>query len=84
MAVNPFDRTSIGYDVLFGDTTVYYHVSPLSAGGDLMLNMQVPVLALEHAGLVRMGTVAVVVLGFAWVCWALLRQVQVPNKTKKG
>ncbi|KAJ9642854.1 protease B nonderepressible form [Coniosporium tulheliwenetii] len=56
MAVNPFDRVNLGYDGLFGDRTMFYHVPPSPSGNGteggrsrLVETLQVPVLDLKQA-----------------------------------
>ncbi|EON66513.1 hypothetical protein W97_05758 [Coniosporium apollinis CBS 100218] len=82
MVVNPFDRVNLGYDGLFGDRTMFYHVPPSpgngtwtgrEAEGRLVETLQVPVLDLRQAWYVEWGTVVAVVVGTAWVCWKLWR-----------
>ncbi|KAG9234453.1 PIG-X [Amylocarpus encephaloides] len=72
--VNPFDRTNLGYDGLFGPRTMFYHLDPKpSIEGEGLLNeISVPVLDLEGSKWVETGTAGVMMLGFAWVCWCLL------------
>ena len=67
--INPFDRVNLGYDGLFGPKTMFYHLSP--EGGRLVGEISVPVLDTERSGFVEVGTVAGVMLGFAWVLWCL-------------
>ena len=71
---NPFDKGSLGYDGLFGERTVFWHVQPRPAvpGGKLVNVARVPVLDLDRAGWVNAGTAAAVVVGFAWVVWKLV------------
>jgi hypothetical protein len=80
---SPFDRSNLGYDTMFGERTMFYHVNPKGAvatnvkGSEdsLVTWIDVPVLDLNRtsAGVVEWGTVAVIVLGSVWVCWALAR-----------
>lgn len=75
MSVNPFDRVNLGYDGLFGPRTMFYHLQPMVAGngsGGLVEMLRVPVLDTWRTGWVEVGTVAVVVGGFLWVCWTLV------------
>jgi hypothetical protein len=76
MGVNPFDRTNLGWDCLFGPRTVFYQLQPTS--GRLVEDIEVPVLRLEDEGLFRaknieLGTCVVITLGFFWVLWRLAR-----------
>ncbi|KAF2841697.1 PIG-X-domain-containing protein [Patellaria atrata CBS 101060] len=74
MSVNPFDRVNLGYDGLFGDRTMFYHVPPDAVGngsGGLIGELTVPVLDMDRAAYVEWGTVAAVVVGITWVCWKL-------------
>lgn len=80
MSTNPFDRVNLGYDGLFGPKTLFYHVP--SADGELVAEIEVPVLSVTEAGArwVEYGTGLAVLLGFAWVMWALFG----PVKKEKG
>lgn len=76
MGVNPFDRTNLGWDGLFGPRTMFYQLQP--AGDRLIEDVEVPVLRLENDGLfqgkhIELGTCLVVSLGFLWVLWKLFR-----------
>lgn len=77
MNVNPFDRVNLGYDGLFGPRTMFYHLQPSldrnNVTGTLVERLVVPVLATESMGWVELGTVVVVLAGFVWVLWKLLR-----------
>lgn len=77
----PFDCTKLGYDGLFNPGTVFWHVEPrlpssssgaVASSGRLVSEVRVPVLDLERAGWVNVGTAAVVAVGFAWVVWRLV------------
>lgn len=85
-AGNPFDRVNLGYEGLFGERTVFYHLSPEEAlannegislakalGGRqrMMRHVRVPVLDSQGTKWIETGTAGVVVLGFLWVCWCL-------------
>ncbi|KAI6778423.1 uncharacterized protein J7T54_000812 [Emericellopsis cladophorae] len=75
-AINPFDKVGLGYDDLFDDDTVYWHVTPQPAsGGDgrLVTSITVPVVDEKAASWVGVGTAVVVGLGFLWVLWQLVR-----------
>jgi hypothetical protein len=79
--INPFDRINLGYDGLFGPRTMFYHLSPKhpnkgqgSANGNWTEGysvIDVPVMKQGYAGLVEIGTAAVISLGFGWVMWKL-------------
>lgn len=82
MSNNPFDRTNLGYDGLFGNRVMFYHVPPaagaragmLGSGGEtamLVETLQVPVLDLNRAWYVEYGTVAAVVLATVWLLFKL-------------
>ncbi|TVY50885.1 Protein pbn1 [Lachnellula cervina] len=84
--VNPFERVDLGYEGLFGPRTMFYHLDPepaleasgIPAGGEkdvgrLVNALQVPVLDSQKSAYVELGTAAVVVAGFVWVCWCLWR-----------
>ena len=77
MKVNPFDRVNIGYDGLFGTKTMFYHLEPglkrNSTSAKLIERLAVPVLQNQTTPWIESGTVAVVVLGFCWILWILLR-----------
>ena len=82
MAVNPFDRVNLGYDGLFGDRTVFYHVPPYlertpdeiaKAKHGMNERLHVPVLDLEKASSVGLITIIVVTLGAGLVALLLLR-----------
>lgn len=77
MSTNPFDRVNLGYESLFGQRTMFYHLQPTAmsdSGGQLVENLQVPVLAQGWDGYVEAGTVGCVFLGVLWLIWKLLRQ----------
>lgn len=76
MSTNPFDRVNLGYDGLFGPKTLFYHVP--SADRELVAEIEVPVLSVteEEARWVEYGTGLAVLLGFAWVLWALFGPVR--------
>ncbi|KAF1839008.1 PIG-X-domain-containing protein [Decorospora gaudefroyi] len=67
---NPFDRTHLGYEGLFGPKTRFMHVEP-SNGTHMVEWIDVPVLDTRRAGWVEGGTVGVVVLAFLGLCWVL-------------
>ncbi|KAF3770240.1 PIG-X-domain-containing protein [Cryphonectria parasitica EP155] len=84
---SPFERVNLGYDGLFGPRTVFWHVDPQpvagAEGGDARLTsgLRVPVLDVDRAGWVGIGTTVVVALGFGWIVWKL---VQLYLKTGYG
>ncbi|CAL3964667.1 unnamed protein product [Diplocarpon coronariae] len=74
--INPFDRVNLGYDGLFGPRTLFFHLSPSalpSGDGRLVSRLSVPVLDLDQSSYVEGATAAGVLLGFAWVCWCLVK-----------
>ncbi|KAJ3524901.1 hypothetical protein NM208_g11867 [Fusarium decemcellulare] len=73
---NPFDRLHVGYDKLFAQNTIFWHVAPQpESGSRLMSLVTVPVLKEEGAQWISSGTTAAVALGFAWVLWKLFSVV---------
>ncbi|RMZ78635.1 hypothetical protein DV738_g3828, partial [Chaetothyriales sp. CBS 135597] len=78
-AVNPFDRVNLGYDALHRPQTLFYHLDPKPAVGDRVVQpMKVPVYSLGtlDPGLVEVGTMVAITVGFVWVAvllWAGLR-----------
>ncbi|KAI9661664.1 MAG: protease B nonderepressible form [Bathelium mastoideum] len=79
VAGNPFDRTNVGFDGLFGPRTLFYHIPPLNgkgmAGGEremLVERVAMPVLSLDRAWYVEWGTLGAVVLGWVWLVWKLV------------
>jgi hypothetical protein len=78
-ASNPFDRTHLGYESLFGPKTRFLAVEPRNNGtGELVEWIDVPVLDTRQAGWVEAGTMGVVVLAFLGLCWVLF------GRTEKG
>lgn len=77
MSVNPFDRSNLGYDGLFGPRTMFYQLHPKSE--HLVEKLSVPVLQLKdgeglfHTRNIGFITCAVISLGFFWVLWHLIR-----------
>ncbi|KAH7386847.1 PIG-X [Phaeosphaeria sp. MPI-PUGE-AT-0046c] len=72
MAANPFDRTHLGYEALFGPKTRFMHVEPAAkASGELVEWIDVPVLDLRGTQWVEWGTVGMVVGAFLGLCWVL-------------
>lgn len=83
LSTNPFDRRNLGYDGLFSDQTIFYHVPPAAgANGGLFTTIRVPVLDLDKAWYVQSGTVGVVLLGTLWLLWKLFGPL--PRKTELG
>ncbi|TQV91385.1 hypothetical protein V2A60_008966 [Cordyceps javanica] len=78
---SPFDRVHLGYDDLFEDGTVFWHIHPRGHGGSravesrLMSGISVPVLNASASDWVGIGTTAAISIGFAWVLWKLLGAV---------
>lgn len=77
MGVNPFDRTNLGWDGLFGPRTMFYQLHP--EPGRLVEEIDVPVLKLKEDGglfraqIIELGTSVVILLGFLWVLWRLVQ-----------
>ncbi|KAJ5165330.1 uncharacterized protein N7500_007160 [Penicillium coprophilum] len=77
MGVNPFDRTNLGWDGLFGPRTMFYQLQP--AGNRLVEEIDVPVLRIEggdsyfQGKYIEFGTCVAISLGFMWVLWQLVR-----------
>lgn len=78
-SINPFDRVNLGYDVLFGPRTMFYHLSSRPSGqeqgngnrSDGYNVIDVPVLKQGYSDWVELGTTTVILLGFGWVMWKL-------------
>lgn len=81
---NPFDRTDLGYDGLFGERTIFYHVHPKAAGGKLALDLAIPVLDLDRAAYIEPVTVLVIVMGCLWIAWKLFWPMRVAASAKAG
>ncbi|KAJ5716360.1 Protein pbn1 [Penicillium malachiteum] len=93
MGLNPFDRTNLGYDTLFGPRTFFYQLHP--DADRLVETVDVPVLHLKegegyfHTRNIELATTIVISLGFFWILWRLLRVAwssgvganNTPNKT---
>ncbi|THW57163.1 PIG-X-domain-containing protein [Aureobasidium pullulans] len=73
MSVNPFDRTNIGYDGLFGPKTLFHHIGASAETKTLMETLEVPVLDKTKTGFVEIGTGVTVLLGFLWVLWSMIK-----------
>ncbi|KAJ6007690.1 hypothetical protein N7540_011666 [Penicillium herquei] len=77
MGINPFDRTNIGYDELFGPRTFFYQLHP--DADRLVETLDIPVFHLkEGEGYfqtrnIELVTTVVISLGFFWILWRLLR-----------
>lgn len=69
MASSPFDRLHLGWEHWFPEQTMYYHLSPAE---DAWKAIEVPILDLQHATMIKVGTFVVIFGGFLWVCWKLL------------
>ncbi len=72
---SPFDRINLGYEVLFGPSTIFYHFQPQpkEPRRSLVEQLQVPVMDLPASRWVETGTVGVIILGALWVMWKSLR-----------
>jgi len=73
--VNPFDRTQLGYDGLFGPRTMFYHLEPAPIVGTkrpLVEKITIPVLDTKSpwASAVELVTAVAILSGF---CWVLMR-----------
>ncbi|KAI5801624.1 PIG-X [Peziza echinospora] len=78
---SPFDRKNIGYEHMFGEDTVYHHLSP--QGPVTFSTLGVPVLDLDHASMIKMGTAGLVLLGFLYIVAKILLNVGGRGKTAK-
>lgn len=80
MNTNPFDRVNLGFESLFGQRTMFYHLQPVQASamsnvsGQLVENLLVPVLVQGWESYVETGTVGCVLFGVLWLIWKLLGQ----------
>lgn len=87
--VNPFDRTQLGFEGLFGPRTMFYHLDPLPANSTAKLveKIQIPVLDTKTASTTTVEgvTVFTIVLGFLWVLWKLSPALlgRVPSASEK-
>ncbi|KEF60545.1 uncharacterized protein A1O9_02106 [Exophiala aquamarina CBS 119918] len=74
-SVNPFDRTQLGFEGLFGPRTMFYHLDPFSTNSTARLveKIEIPVLNTETASskTIEGVTILTIVLGFLWVLWKL-------------
>ena len=82
MDTNPFDRTNLGYDGLFGPRTMFYHLQPLS-NRSLVESINVPVLEADQVRHLIFTTNAAILVGAIWICWVLLMSV-LNKRTKKS
>lgn len=64
MSKNPFNRVRLGYEHMFPEQTMFYHLAPAEEGWKAI---DVPVLDVGYAEMVKVGTVGVIVAGFVWV-----------------
>lgn len=73
--VNPFDRTQLGFEGLFGPRTMFYHLDPAPSNltSGLVEKIMMPVLDTDTASSqnVERITIATILLGFLWVLWKL-------------
>ncbi|EXJ79885.1 hypothetical protein A1O3_08170 [Capronia epimyces CBS 606.96] len=71
--VNPFDRTQLGYDGLFGPRTMFYHLNPAPQNGTIVERIAVPVLDTEVTSprTIEYLTIVSIALGFLWVLFKL-------------
>lgn len=93
-ATNPFDRTSVGYDALFGVRTAFYHVQPTKGAqdygreGSLLRDVTVPVLdtAAPMYPYIEPVTMLLVFAGFVWIAWRAMRPLpdDVKSQAAKG
>lgn len=89
MTNNPFDRTNLGYDGLFGPRTMFYHLTPqLAAGGNgtktrLDEVLEVPVLNSDMVYNVELGTAMIVLLGVLWILGKLFKVLPKRGKRKE-
>ncbi|KAF2719853.1 PIG-X-domain-containing protein [Polychaeton citri CBS 116435] len=82
MSVNPFDRTNLGYDGLFGPKTMFYHLQAphrqYQHSRRLTAQLTVPTMDVANVAYVSIGTLVAVTMGFSWILWKL-RYVFVSN-----
>lgn len=81
---NPFNRVRLGWEHLFPEQTMFYHLSPAEDGWK---SLDVPVMNVEYAEVVKLGTVGVILAGFLWVLFktilAGVRAQRAPVDPKK-
>lgn len=68
MADSPFDRVRLGWEHIFPEQTMYYHLSPSESAWKLV---DVPVLSLQYAGTIKGGTLGFILGGLFWVLWKM-------------
>jgi len=79
---NPFDRTNLGYDNVFGPHTVFHHIPQAQGAEKATLQLRMPVLAESTGEVVQSGTLLMVLIAFAWVCWQLLATSRSPHANR--
>ena len=87
---NPFDRKNLGFDGLFGHSTMFYHLEPAPAPTmvglelePLTMSIKVPALDLNQSTYVEAGTISVVLVGFLWICWKLFGPLSLGGQPQK-
>lgn len=80
--LNPFDRGYLGYDSEFSQKTAFHHLSPVN--GTTISAVQVPVLEMKHAPMIKMGTAAVVAVGFLYIVAKIVGSVMKSEPKKKA
>lgn len=80
--LNPFDRGYLGYDLDFPRETVYHHLSPVN--GTAYSTVDVPVLEMKHAPIVKIGTAVVVGVGFLYIVAKILGSMKKSGPKKKA
>lgn len=71
MGNSPFDRTRLGWEQWFPEPTMYHYLSPAEGEG-AWKQIEVPVLDLRSAQIVKWGTVAAILGGFLWVVYKII------------
>lgn len=79
--VNPFDRGYLGYDLDFPKETTYHHLSPVN--GTTYSTVDVPVLEMKHAPMVKIGTAVIVGVGFLYIVAKILGSMMKSEPKKK-
>lgn len=75
MSSSPFDRVALGWEDLFPEQVMYYHLSPVPEPGvdnGTWGRIEAPVLDRGNEGVIKTWTVAAVGIGFVWVVGAVL------------